>query len=119
MALKFLSLAAFSSDAVPAFTRPELIPSVGKPEYDQCYTFAMKTAISIPDPIFQSAEALARKLKTTRSDVYARAVALFVQQHSEQDVTARLNAVYASEDNRLDKSMARMQAETLKRHSTW
>ena len=79
----------------------------------------MKTAISIPDPIFQSAEALAKKLRTSRSDVYARAVALFVQQHSEQDVTARLNAVYASEDNRLDKPLAHMQAATLKRHSTW
>ena len=79
----------------------------------------MKTAISIPDPIFQSAEALAKKLRTSRSDVYARAVALFVQQHSEQDVTARLNAVYATEDNRLDKPLARMQAAALKRHSTW
>ena len=79
----------------------------------------MKTAISIPDPIFQSAEALAKKLRTSRSDVYARAVALFVQQHSEQDVTARLNAIYASADYRLDKPLARMQAAALKRHGAW
>ena len=87
--------------------------------YGQCFANCMKILISIPDSIFERAEALARKLNTTRSDVYARAVAIFVQQHSEQDITARLNAVYASEDNRLDRSLARMQAETLKRHSTW
>lgn len=33
---------------------------------------AMKTAISIPDPIFEAAEGFARRLGMSRSELYAR-----------------------------------------------
>lgn len=38
----------------------------------------MKTAISVPDPIFGSAERLVRRMKKARSQVYSEAVAEYV-----------------------------------------
>lgn len=53
----------------------------------------MKTAISIPDPIFEKAENLAQRLAKTRSQLYAEAVAEYVLRHDPETVTDRINAV--------------------------
>ena len=57
------------------------------------YTLGMKTAISIPDDIFEEAERLASRLQTSRSQLYARAVAEFVARHDDDRVTAAMNRV--------------------------
>jgi len=54
----------------------------------------MKTAISIPDRIFESAEELARRLGMSRSQFYAEAVDALVERHRYHGVTEQLNAVY-------------------------
>jgi hypothetical protein len=57
----------------------------------------MKTAISLPDPVFAAAEALAGKFKVSRSELYVMALERFIKEHAETDVTRRLNehiAVY-------------------------
>jgi metal-responsive CopG/Arc/MetJ family transcriptional regulator len=51
----------------------------------------MKTAVSIPDDVFNEAETLARELKTSRSEIYARALAAFVGDHSSDRVTKAMN----------------------------
>ncbi|MCC7291725.1 MAG: ribbon-helix-helix protein, CopG family [Phycisphaerales bacterium] len=53
----------------------------------------MKTAVSIPDDVYREAERLARRLQTTRSDVYRRALAEFVARHSPDRVTEALDQV--------------------------
>jgi metal-responsive CopG/Arc/MetJ family transcriptional regulator len=53
----------------------------------------MKVAVSIPDPVFSEAEALARRLNASRSEIYARALNAFVATHSADRVTEALNAV--------------------------
>jgi predicted transcriptional regulator len=53
----------------------------------------MKTAISIPDDVFADAERLAKELKASRSQLYARAVREFVLRHSPDQVTADLDDV--------------------------
>ena len=53
----------------------------------------MKTAISIPDDIFAEADALARALMTSRSDLYTRAVREYIARHAEDEVTAQLDRV--------------------------
>ena len=53
----------------------------------------MKVAVSIPDPLFQEAERVSRRLRLPRSRVYARALEAFVRQHSTDDLTARLDKV--------------------------
>ena len=55
----------------------------------------MKTAISIPDPVFRSAERAARRLKLSRSQLYAAAVTEYVERRKSAGVTAKLNQVYA------------------------
>jgi len=53
----------------------------------------MKTAVSIPDDVFEDAERLARRLQTSRSRLYARAVAEFVARHDDDHVTSTMNQV--------------------------
>jgi metal-responsive CopG/Arc/MetJ family transcriptional regulator len=77
----------------------------------------MKTAISLPDDLFRSGDALARRLGVSRSELYARALAEFVAKHKADQITQRLNAVYAAEDSRLDPAFTEAQARTLPRES--
>ncbi|MBY0280201.1 ribbon-helix-helix domain-containing protein [Candidatus Binatia bacterium] len=53
----------------------------------------MKTAISIPDEIFEGAERLARRLKRSRSDLYSRALEEYIARHAPDEITERLNSV--------------------------
>lgn len=57
------------------------------------YTKSMKTAVSIPDDLFDEAEVLARELKTSRSAIYARALAAFIDTHDPDRVTEAMNKV--------------------------
>jgi hypothetical protein len=64
----------------------------------------MKTAVSIPDQIYEAAERYARRRKVPRSQVYAEALAQFVAgQDSEEDLTEALNKVCRKLDTSLDE----------------
>ena len=56
----------------------------------------MKTAVSIPDDVFQSAEHLARRVGMSRSEVYSRALREYVARHAPDEVTDALNDVVAA-----------------------
>jgi metal-responsive CopG/Arc/MetJ family transcriptional regulator len=75
----------------------------------------MKTAISLPDRLFRSADALARKLEMSRSQLYATAVAEYVAKHQAAKVTERLNTVYSTEPGTLPKDLRSAQRRTLER----
>ena len=75
----------------------------------------MKTAISIPDSLFQSAEAYAHAQGLSRSELYARALQLYLQIHQESNVTAVLDQLHAEEPGTLDPDMKRAEARTLLR----
>jgi predicted transcriptional regulator len=51
----------------------------------------MKTAVSIPDDVFQDAERLATRLRTSRSQLYARALAEFVARHDDDRITSLMD----------------------------
>jgi len=53
----------------------------------------MKVAVSIPDDIFAEAEALAKRLKTSRSDIFSRALGEFIGHHAPDRVTDLMNDV--------------------------
>ena len=55
------------------------------------YTPGMKTAVSIPDNVFEDAERLASRLRTSRSQLYARALAEFVARHDDDRVTSLMD----------------------------
>jgi metal-responsive CopG/Arc/MetJ family transcriptional regulator len=60
----------------------------------------VKTAISIPDNLFEAAEKLARRLGISRSELYQRAVTDFLQQQGGDVVREALDRVYAKKANR-------------------
>ena len=73
----------------------------------------MKTAVSIPDPVFRKAENLAKSLGISRSQLYTTALKTFVAEHDEDDVTKRLNEVYSQQDFSLDPVLEKMQFMSL------
>jgi metal-responsive CopG/Arc/MetJ family transcriptional regulator len=75
----------------------------------------MKTAVSIPDPIFEEADELADALGVSRSQLYARALKRYVARHRHATVTEALNRVYAKESSELDPVVAAIQAASLPR----
>ena len=75
----------------------------------------MKVAVSIPDELFDSAETLGKRLRVSRSRLYATALADFVAKHRGRKITEHLDAVYASEDSRLDRTTRRLQRRSLAR----
>jgi len=57
------------------------------------YTLGMKTAVSIPDEVFEEAERLAAELQTSRSQLYSRALQEFVVRHAPNRLTEAMNRV--------------------------
>jgi metal-responsive CopG/Arc/MetJ family transcriptional regulator len=78
----------------------------------------MKTAISVPDSVFKAAERLARELGMSRSELYTKAVAAFIEQYRRKWITEQLNRVYETESNSLDPVLAQLQSSVLTRE-TW
>jgi Arc/MetJ-type ribon-helix-helix transcriptional regulator len=57
------------------------------------YTHGMKTAVSIPDDVFEKVERLARRGKRSRSEVFSAALREYVARHSPDEVTEAINRV--------------------------
>jgi metal-responsive CopG/Arc/MetJ family transcriptional regulator len=74
----------------------------------------MKVAISLPDKLFREGEAISRRLGIPRSELYARALATYVERLEQRDVTERLNDVYAEEPAAVEAGLARAQAKVLR-----
>lgn len=53
----------------------------------------MKTAISLPDVLFEAAERQARRTRKSRSQLYAEAIAEYLSRHAPEEVTAAMDAV--------------------------
>jgi metal-responsive CopG/Arc/MetJ family transcriptional regulator len=75
----------------------------------------MKTAISIPDPVFRAADRIAKRKGISRSELYSRAVAALVRAEDDDVVTAELNRIYAASDSSLDSTLASLPALVLER----
>ena len=75
----------------------------------------MKTAISIPDELFEEAEQEAKRRGLSRSELYANAVREYVEKYRTDDITGRLDEIYAETDSRLDPALQHMQNASLKR----
>jgi metal-responsive CopG/Arc/MetJ family transcriptional regulator len=69
----------------------------------------MKTAISIPNPVFEAAEDLAERLGMSRSELYTTAVRRYVESHQAESITAALNEVYAEIDSSVDPVLNQLQ----------
>ena len=75
----------------------------------------MKTAISIPDPLFNSVERMAHRLNVSRSEFFANAAKAYIDRVKNQSVTEKLNKFYSAsrKEFQLSKEMAAMQASSV------
>ncbi len=53
----------------------------------------MKTAISLPDAVFHAAERQAKRAQKSRSQLYAEALAEYLDRHAPDEVTEAMNQV--------------------------
>jgi metal-responsive CopG/Arc/MetJ family transcriptional regulator len=58
----------------------------------------MKTAVSVPNDLFTQVDALARRTRRSRSEVYSAALREYVSRHDPDEVTTRLDEVVAALD---------------------
>lgn len=73
----------------------------------------MKTAVSIPDEVFDVADALTKRLGISRSRLYSKAITQFVKKYRTRDITERLNQVYSGQDSRIDPVLLKGQLASL------
>ena len=73
----------------------------------------MKTAVSLPDEIFRQAEATAKKLRISRSKLYAAALSEYLERQRAESVTERLNQVYSKLESKLDPALENAMLQTL------
>ncbi len=73
----------------------------------------MKTAISLPDKLYREAEAAARALGLSRSQLSATALAAYLERHRSDRITEQLNAVYSEQTAKVDDVLNRMQLASL------
>jgi metal-responsive CopG/Arc/MetJ family transcriptional regulator len=66
----------------------------------------MKTAVSIPDDIFEEVERLARREKRSRSEVFSAALREYVARHSPDEVTEAINRVCDQVGDQSDEFVA-------------
>jgi predicted transcriptional regulator len=78
----------------------------------------MKTAISLPDDLFEAADELAERTELSRSELYARALREYLERHDPDQVTARLDLLAAEIDTSIAPEMKRAARKLLER-SEW
>ena len=80
----------------------------------------MKTAISIPDPLFEAAEIAARRLGISRSELFQRAIAAYLSHRNAVAITEALNEIYETdrEISRPEPILTALQTTSLE-HEVW
>jgi predicted transcriptional regulator len=75
----------------------------------------MKLAISVPDHVHRAADRVARRLRVPRSRLYVKAMESFLESVSDDDVTRRLDEVFADGPGAPDPFLAGAARGTLRR----
>jgi metal-responsive CopG/Arc/MetJ family transcriptional regulator len=75
----------------------------------------MKTAVSIPDEVFEKAERLARRAGRSRSQVFSDALREYVARHAPDEVTEAMDRVCGQVSDRKDQFVALAVRRALKR----
>jgi hypothetical protein len=70
---------------------------------------SVRTVVSIPAPLFDMAETLAEALGISRSELYTRALFIYIDAHVQEDITRRLDEIYSAGDEAPDPVLAQLQ----------
>ena len=73
----------------------------------------MKTAVSIPDEVFEAAEKAAKRLGVSRSELYANAVREFIERNRRENITEKVDEIYADAEQGLDPNLELLQSKSL------
>ncbi|MBW4665924.1 MAG: hypothetical protein KME60_00410 [Cyanomargarita calcarea GSE-NOS-MK-12-04C] len=77
----------------------------------------MKTAISLPDSVFEEAEALAKELGVSRSELYTQALIAHLRKYNRNQILNKLDRIYSEESSELDPVLVKMQFMSLPREN--
>ena len=112
--------ARLSSTRLFPILRPAARKPVGSLHSFRCFArershiiYGMKTAISLPDELFLSANELAERQGVSRSELYATAVSEYLAKHRDEDVTSKLNEALADDTSGLDPAFRSAQARSV------
>lgn len=75
----------------------------------------MKTAVSIPNDLFEEAERLARRKRMSRSEIYKLALKDYVARHVDDSVTEAMNLACEKAGPTADDFVRRASHRVLKR----
>ncbi len=75
----------------------------------------MKTAVSIPDEIFEKVERLARRAQRSRSEVFSAALREYVARHAPDEVTEAMDRVCAAVGDERDEFVTAAARRVLER----
>jgi metal-responsive CopG/Arc/MetJ family transcriptional regulator len=73
----------------------------------------MKTAISLPDHLFKTINSITKKKRMSRSKFIANAVEEYLDYHHFNEISEKLNQIYAEENSALDKDLLKFQLNSL------
>ncbi len=73
----------------------------------------MKTVVSIPEPILEAADRLARRRGMSRSELFAEALAELLDSDESAEITARLDDVYGNRPSELDDDLAALESSAI------
>jgi metal-responsive CopG/Arc/MetJ family transcriptional regulator len=74
---------------------------------DAGYTPGMKTAVSLPDEVFERAELAAKQLKLSRSEFYSRALSEYLARHTDSEITSAINSAISEVGQPRDSTISR------------
>jgi antitoxin MazE6 len=78
----------------------------------------MKTAVSIPDDVFEGAERLARRTKRSRSRIFSDALREYLVRHSSDEVSEAVNRACA-EIGDAERQFAASASRSVLERSQW
>lgn len=87
--------------------------------YDRSYTRWVKTAISLPDELFEEVERTAERLGISRSELFARAARAYLDQHSPDKIRRSYDQAYQEAGHEDDQRLRREAARAVLSRVEW
>ena len=82
----------------------------------------MKTAISLPDRLYEEAEKTAEIMGLPRSQLFAKALEEFIEHHKRENITEKLNNIYSHLNEKSDMLSDNVGIESMRnltKNDTW
>ncbi len=75
----------------------------------------MKTAISIPDPLFKSISYYVKKKGISRSKLISEAIEEYIKYNERNEISTKLNQVYSNEHSFIEKPVLNAQIKSIEK----